>query len=314
MKKRFQILIVILAISFSSIIYTNNEAIAEYAAPASPPSIDGRFFLDSEEFGLKINDNGVKLEHGLDFDEPFTLNLTDLAVLKIVVNDLDGWENIRYVKLYMNSDGEIIPERTGADTQIEFDQYGIDTVIDEGDFISNVNFNSQRYDPYDPYKLEVTFEFEFSNTMEKSDLIIYVIDQQGHSVERYLFNTISVVEKSVIEQEEVLTETQIMIEEEYEIPYWVKDNAKWWSKTLISNQEFIDGIEFMIKESIIKIPLLENQEKVRGSEIPYWVKTTSGWWGDNLVSDKEFVNSLQFLIKEGVIKIPNINELISQAG
>ena len=144
-------------------------------------------------------------------------------------------------------------------------------------------------------------------------MILYVIDKQGNSVERYLFNFISVVEDSV-EQEDSLVETQVMVEEEevYEIPYWVKDNAGWWSKRLISNGEFIDGIEFMIKENIISIPILENQHQVRQLGIPDWVRTTSEWWSEELVSDKEFVNSLQFLIRTGIITIPNINELISE--
>lgn len=304
-----------LVLSFSMMLYTNNYATAEYAAPASPPSLDGRFFLDDEQFGLIINDNGVKLEDGLDFVEPFALSLTNSTILKIIVNDLDGWEDVRNVQLYMNSDGTPVLTRTGADTQIQFDHYGVDTVIDNGDFISNVNFSSQRYDPYDRYKLEITFEFEFSNLMEKSDLLIYVVDKQGRSVERYLFNAISVVEESVMEQEEFVAETQVMVEEEENItiPEWVKNNAGWWSKRLIGTVDFISGIEFLIKENIIKIPLLEDQYKVHQSEVPDWVRTTSGWWSNDLVSDKEFVNSLQYLIKVGIITIPNINELTSQA-
>jgi len=300
-------------LSFSLVLLTQDEAIAEYARPSEPPSLDGRYFLDSDQFGLMINDNGINLEDGLKFDQPFALSLTKPTIVKILVNDIDGWENIRFVNLYMNSNGDSVTNRGLSDTQIEFDHYGDDTVIDKGDFISNVDFSSKRYDPYDRYKLEVTFEFEFSKVIEKSDLVIYVIDQQGHSVERYIFNVISVVEESVM-QEETPIETQVIVEEEeFQIPYWVKNNAKWWSERLISNGEFIDGIEFMIKESVIKIPLLENQHEVRGAEIPEWVRTTSAWWADELVSDKEFVNSLQYLIKIGIITIPNINELISEA-
>ncbi len=313
MKKWLQIFTVILILSFSVVLISHNEVSAEYAAPSNPPSVDGRYFQDSGQFGLIINDNGIELEHGLKFDQPIALSLTSTTILKIIVNDIDGWENIRFVNLYMNSNADKIHNRGLSDTQIEFDHYGLDTVIDKGNFISNVNFSSQRYDPYDRYKLEVTFEIEFSNTMEKSDMILYVIDKQGNSVERYLFNFISVVEDSV-EQEDSLVETQVMVEEEevYEIPYWVKDNAGWWSKRLISNGEFIDGIEFMIKENIISIPILENQHQVRQLGIPDWVRTTSEWWSEELVSDKEFVNSLQFLIRTGIITIPNINELISE--
>ena len=314
MKRVFQILTILLVLSFSLILLTHNESKADYAEYANnPPSVDGRHFVADGEFGLTINDNGIDLADNLRFDNPFDLSLTNTTTLKIVVHDIDGWEDIQFVNLYMNSDGDGITNRSTADTQIEFDHYGDDTVIDRGDFISNVNFSSQRYDPNDRYKLEITYEFGFSRTLEKTDMIIYVVDKSGLAVERYLFNVISVVEESIVKEKESSVETQVIIEEEmmYEIPYWVKDNAGWWSKRLISNGEFIAGIEFMIKENVIKLPLLENQQEVRSSEIPSWVRTTSGWWSEELISDKEFINSLQFLIKVGVIKIPNINELVS---
>jgi len=37
------------------------------------------------------------------------------------------------------------------------------------------------------------------------------------------------------------------------IPSWVKNNAEWWSKGLISDNEFIKGIEYLIKSKIIKV-------------------------------------------------------------
>jgi len=38
-----------------------------------------------------------------------------------------------------------------------------------------------------------------------------------------------------------------------EIPKWIRDNAKWWSEGLISDQEYINGLQFLIKEGILKI-------------------------------------------------------------
>lgn len=40
---------------------------------------------------------------------------------------------------------------------------------------------------------------------------------------------------------------------EPEIPVWVKNNAEWWSMDLITNLEFVIGIEYLINEGIIKI-------------------------------------------------------------
>ena len=40
----------------------------------------------------------------------------------------------------------------------------------------------------------------------------------------------------------------------FNIPEWIKNNAKWWSDGIISDQDFVSGIEFMIKEKIIESP------------------------------------------------------------
>ena len=38
-----------------------------------------------------------------------------------------------------------------------------------------------------------------------------------------------------------------------EIPNWIKSNAQWWSEDLISDQDFLNGIEFLIKEEVIEV-------------------------------------------------------------
>ncbi|KER06932.1 Phosphate-binding protein PstS [Marine Group I thaumarchaeote SCGC AAA799-E16] len=38
-----------------------------------------------------------------------------------------------------------------------------------------------------------------------------------------------------------------------EIPQWIRDNAKWWSEGLITDQDYINGLQFLIKEGILKV-------------------------------------------------------------
>lgn len=38
-----------------------------------------------------------------------------------------------------------------------------------------------------------------------------------------------------------------------EIPKWIRDNAKWWSEGLISDQDYINGLQYLIKEGILKV-------------------------------------------------------------
>jgi len=37
------------------------------------------------------------------------------------------------------------------------------------------------------------------------------------------------------------------------IPEWIKNNAEWWSQGLISDEEYLNAVEFLIKEGIIRV-------------------------------------------------------------
>ena len=37
------------------------------------------------------------------------------------------------------------------------------------------------------------------------------------------------------------------------IPEWIKNNAGWWAEGQIPDSAFIDGIEYLIKDGIIRI-------------------------------------------------------------
>ena len=38
-----------------------------------------------------------------------------------------------------------------------------------------------------------------------------------------------------------------------DIPAWIKNNADWWSQGLISDDDFIKGIQFMVENGIITV-------------------------------------------------------------
>jgi len=47
--------------------------------------------------------------------------------------------------------------------------------------------------------------------------------------------------------------TQSATEGSQEIPVWIKNNADWWSQGLISDDDFIKGIQFMVENGIIAV-------------------------------------------------------------
>ena len=91
--------------------------------------------------------------------------------------------------------------------------------------------------------------------------------------------------------------------EQSKIPPWLKNNAKWYGSGQLDEIDFILGIEYLIKNGIIKIPDLPEQTKNQETEIPDWVRKHAKWWSEDSISDDEFVIGIQFLIENGFIKI-----------
>ena len=87
------------------------------------------------------------------------------------------------------------------------------------------------------------------------------------------------------------------------VPAWVKNNAGWWADGTISESEFIQGIQFLIKDGIIVIPPTAVSAE-KSQSVPAWVKNNAGWWADGTITDTEFTNGIQHLIKTGVISLP----------
>jgi len=100
------------------------------------------------------------------------------------------------------------------------------------------------------------------------------------------------------------TKSEILISEKPEIiiPYWVKNNAKWWVSGLISDSEFVDGMRYLISQNVIIVdrPQVEPSEEII---IPVWVKNTARMWANDSISDQDFIYGIKYLIEKGVIVV-----------
>ncbi len=86
------------------------------------------------------------------------------------------------------------------------------------------------------------------------------------------------------------------------IPGWVKNDAGWWAKGEVSDDEFVKGMQYLITNAIMEIPSTQTSS-VGSHTIPGWVKNDAGWWAGGQVSDDEFVKGIQFLITNGIVVI-----------
>lgn len=90
--------------------------------------------------------------------------------------------------------------------------------------------------------------------------------------------------------------------EERTIPYWIKNNAGWWSDDKISDNDFIAGIEYLIKNKIISLSS-QNINENSSDVIPAWIKNNAGWWSAGKISDGDFLSGIKYLIENSIIKV-----------
>jgi hypothetical protein len=87
------------------------------------------------------------------------------------------------------------------------------------------------------------------------------------------------------------------------IPDWVRNNAQWWSKGLIAEEDFLSGMQYLINQQIIHVQKMPGTQQPTSSFVPNWVKDTAGWWASEQVTDQEFLSGIGFLVEKGVIKV-----------
>jgi hypothetical protein len=90
--------------------------------------------------------------------------------------------------------------------------------------------------------------------------------------------------------------------ESISIPDWVKNNVKWWSEGAIDDESFISGIQYLVKEKLIDVPITQKTVK-ESNDIPLWIRTNAAWWADGQITDSDFVKGIEFLANSGIIKV-----------
>ena len=111
-------------------------------------------------------------------------------------------------------------------------------------------------------------------------------------------------------------------QEETQIPDWIKNIAGWWANGEISENEFVNGIEYLINNNIISLlhvpcnfhyklaseGLLEEigaEYDISPELVPNWVKNNAKWWYEDLIENTDFINGIKYLVQVGIIKIDN---------
>ena len=187
--------------------------------------------------------------------------------------------------------------------------------------------NTSRYDPSNLNKLSM---IEFYNALEINPNSVLALNGMGLGfgnfgeyseaekyfkksleinpdndvTQNYLASLENIKEKYALDVFESPTKKPDYLEklEENPIPYWIKNNAGWWSAGKISDNDFISGIEYLIQYKIININS-ENNEENSLDLIPVWIKNNAGWWSTGKISDTDFLSGITYLVEKNIVKV-----------
>ena len=78
------------------------------------------------------------------------------------------------------------------------------------------------------------------------------------------------------------------------VPDWVKNTAGWWATDVISDTEFVNAVEFLVKENIIQINVSQTPQ------LPDWLVNNAGWWAARIFTNSDFSDFDPGYVKERI--------------
>jgi len=215
-------------------------------------------------------------------DQKIVLPTKEDLVFTAEIYEDQGINNIQHVEILLDFGGLEISDNDSI-TQIVYEKDSPLTINDPKQFFSEIDLRILEKDAYNGVlQLLVTFE----KPMDTSSIKLVTWDLQNNKSTKTLENVLRIEDKQNTSKE---------------IPKWIKSSAQWWSNNQISDEDFVQGIEFLVKEGII--PVKNTQTTESSDEVPNWIKNTAQWWSDEMISDEEFIRAIEHLIKTGIISV-----------
>ena len=286
--------------------------------------------------------NGVEIDQRALLNDPYSFDDTNVVHFLITKNTLEminetlGPENHSNPKMKL----KLVPLSDVSKNSTEF--YLVDNQYEQVPTTVNISWDGN-YGAGDQVPFEIAFFDENRDLIQDIRFAAILFDQNGEEIERFTgddpaFPGIHAPEGIDILTMYIPSQGQYRIDiavlgtgldynEKYsgigstlieigpslledgvdaptnEIPSWVKSNAGWWAEGAIDDNSFVQGIQYLIKQGIIKIPATAPSADAGSNEIPSWVKSNAGWWAEGAIDDNSFVQGIQYLIKQGIIRI-----------
>ena len=213
-------------------------------------------------------------------------------------------DDVFYYSCFAPVDTTVVPittKKNGGDFDFRYDSgawYSAAKFDEEGTTLSIRGYNSYPIETYANFEFTpISGSEKFSVTLDDKPIeFIQSIDDMGFWHVAFSVEPTSqgIVKISGFEKG--------LPPELPKIPQWVKLNAEWWSTGQISDNEFLEGIDFLFEKQIISVP---SRDVVSESqwEIPQWMKISAKWWSEDKISDDDFLNIIENLVMRKIITV-----------
>ena len=87
-----------------------------------------------------------------------------------------------------------------------------------------------------------------------------------------------------------------------QIPDWFKQTTELWTTKKISDNSYIEILEFLLKEEIITIPMSKAPKDNNNADLPIWINNNAEKWIKGEISNDEFSISIKWMLDQGIVK------------
>ena len=87
-----------------------------------------------------------------------------------------------------------------------------------------------------------------------------------------------------------------------QIPNWFKQTTELWTTKKISDNSYIEIVEFLLKEKVITIPMSKAPKDNNNSDLPIWINNNAEKWIKGEISNDEFSISIKWMLDHGIVK------------
>jgi len=140
-----------------------------------------------------------------------------------------------------------------------------------------------------------------SDSKEKHNLVEFTIPDNITGIVHLNFQNLG--DNNLAKTSIPIIINHITRENNISIPEWIRNNAGWWADGSIDDNSFVQGIQYLIKEKIMKIPPTSQGSGSVTNQIPSWIKNNAKWWSDGQINDETFVQGIQFLVQNRILHI-----------